>query len=230
MEGIYTDGKYKKANPTWHEEDAPWKAKQIEKILTRNKVIFRRACEVGCGAGGILEQLAGRFTDADFHGYDISPDAVRMAEKKKSPRLHFYEKDILRDPPAHFDLVMVIDVIEHVEEYMSFTRKVKDLGEYKVFHIPLDLSVQSILRMRPILSLRESVGHIHYFFKDTALALLKDCKYEILDWCYTGSRLELPNQALSSRIVAKPRAMFYRLNSDLTVRVLGGYSLLVLAR
>ena len=127
-------------------------------------------------------------------------------------------------------MVLVADVIEHVEDYFGFVRGVKDLGTWKVFHIPLDLSAQSIARMWPIMNLRAGVGHIHYFTKDTALALLRDCGYEILDWRYTASRLELPNQALSSRIVAVPRRVMHKLNADLAVRVLGGYSLLVLAR
>lgn len=80
------------------------------------------------------------------------------------------------------------------------------------------------------MGLRAGVGHIHYFTKDTALALLEDCGYTIVDWRYTASRLELPNQARSSRLIAPVRKVLHRLNPDLTVRVLGGYSLLVLAQ
>ena len=75
----------------------------------------------------------------------------------------------------------------------------------------------------------QTVGHIHYFTKDIALAALSDCGYKIVDWRYTASLLELPYQALSSRLVAAPRRRPHRVNADLTVRVLGGYSLLVLA-
>jgi hypothetical protein len=79
------------------------------------------------------------------------------------------------------------------------------------------------------MSLRESVGHIHYFTKDTALAMLVDCGYRIIDFRYTASRLELPNQSRSSQVVAPLRKAVHSLNPDLAVRVLGGYSLLVLA-
>jgi hypothetical protein len=83
--------------------------------------------------------------------------------------------------------------------------------------------------MSPILNLRAGVGHIHYFTKETALALLTDCGYKIVDWRYTASRLELPDQARSSRIIAPVRRTLHRFKPDLAVRVLGGYSLLVLA-
>lgn len=229
MHDIYLDGKYKESNPTWHEDDAPWKAQQVRGILTDNHVKFRTLAEIGCGTGEILVQLSNAFPDVDFSGYDISPHAIEMAAKRERPKVTFQQKDLLEDPTADFDVVLVADVIEHVEDYIGFTRKVKDLGTTKVFHIPLDLSVQSVLRMWPILGLRESVGHIHYFTKDTAIALLEDCGYKIIDWRYTASRLELPNQSRSSRLVARPRKWFHSVNPDLAVRVLGGYSLLVLA-
>jgi hypothetical protein len=152
-----------------------------------------------------------------------------MAARKHCPKVKFYLKDLLQESRAYFDVLLVIDVIEHVQNYIDFIRGVKQFGGLKIFHIPLDLSVQSLIRIWPILNQRRGVGHIHYFFKDTAIATLEDCGYKIIDWRYTASRLELPNQALSSRIMASPRRLLHRVNPDLAVRVLGGYSLLVLA-
>ncbi len=229
MEQIYLDGKYKESNPTWHEADAPWKADHIHAILADNNVRFSTVAEVGCGTGEILVRLSHRNPDATFTGYDISPHALEMAAKNERPNISFHLKDAVQEPDADFDVVLVIDVVEHVEDYIGFVRKAKDLGRFKVFHIPLDLSVQSLARMWPILRLREDVGHIHYFTRDTALAVLRDCGYTIIDTRYTASRLELPDQAASSKVIAPVRRLFHRLRPDLAVRVLGGYSLLVLA-
>jgi len=229
LEEIYLDTTYQQLNPSWHEEDSPWKAKQIGNLLADNKVSFQSLCEVGCGTGEILVQLSKRFPDADFTGYEISPQAFEMAARKYCPKVKFHLKDLLQESRAYFDVLLVIDVIEHVENYIDFIRGVKRFGGLKVFHIPLDLSVQSLVRVWPILNQRRGVGHIQYFFKDTAIATLADCGYKIIAWRYTASRLELPNQALSSRIMATPRRLLHRVNPDLAVRVLGGYSLLVLA-
>lgn len=229
MDSMYLDGKYQQSNPTWHEGDAPWKAEQVRGILVDNKVPFQTLCEVGCGTGEILVQLADAFPEATFTGYDISPQALELATGRARPRVSFHLDDPLGRPDVRFDVALVADVIEHVEDCFDFVRKVKDLAATKVFHIPLDLSVQSVLRMSPVLRLREDVGHIHYFTKDTALALLTDCGLKVVDWRYTASRLELPNQARSSRIIAPVRKWAHKVDPDLTVRVLGGYSLLVLA-
>ncbi|MDN3566074.1 class I SAM-dependent methyltransferase [Paeniroseomonas aquatica] len=230
MSEMYQDGKYAEANPTWHEEDAVWKAQQIKSILIDNGVKFENLCEVGCGAGGILVELSKAFPDVRFTGYDISPQAHEMAARKKSSKIHFQLKDLLAEEGLQFDIVSVIDVIEHVEDYLGFVKKLKRYGTFKVFHIPLDLSVQSLARMKPIMNLRKAVGHIHYFNKDLALAALVDCGYDIIDWRYTASRLELPNQAVSSRLMANPRRWLHKVSPDLAVRILGGYSLIVLAK
>lgn len=230
MTDIYRDGTYADSNPTWHEGDAPWKARQIEGILRDNRLHPATVAEVGCGTGEILVQLATAFPTTRFSGYDISPQAHAMASTRSGPRLSFSTKDLVAERDEHFDVVVVADVVEHVPDCFGFVRGVRALGDHTVFHIPLDLSAQSVTRMTPILGLRASVGHIHYFTKDTALALLQECGFEVLDWRYTGSRLELPDQARSSRVVAPLRRWAFKHWPDLTVRVLGGWSLLVLAR
>ena len=230
MRAIYESNVYSDLNPTWHEEDSPWKSNQIRKIVEDNKVPHRRICEVGCGTGSILSNLENCFPSSTFVGYDISPHAVARAKKKETVRTQFYLADVSDIKVSNFDLLLLIDVIEHVEDYVSFLKQLKRIAVYKVFHIPLDISVQSVLRLSPIMNLRRSVGHIHYFLKDSALAALRDCGYSIIDYRYTASRLELPNQALTSRLMYLPRRFTFSLFPDLAVRLLGGYSLLVLAK
>jgi hypothetical protein len=58
MQDIYNDHTYLANNPTWHEEDAPFKAERIMRLLRRNAIARNSICEVGCGSGEILVQLA----------------------------------------------------------------------------------------------------------------------------------------------------------------------------
>ena len=186
MTQIYEDGTYLANNPGWHEEDSPWKAKQIRNIIKKNSLNPRTICEVGCGAGEILNQLSDLYAgDRENFGYEISPQAFELCHKKSKPNLTFILADLLNDDAAHFDIVMAIDVFEHVEDYFGFLRILKEKAEYKIFHIPLGLSVQTVLRSSPIIKGRKSVGHIHYFTKETALETLKDAGYSIIDYFYT---------------------------------------------
>ena len=102
-------------------------------------------------------------------------------------------------------------------------------ARHTIFHIPLDVSVQTVLRCTPILQGRAQFGHLHYFIKQTALLTLQDAGYEIVDWFYTPGGIDR-GKTMKAKLAKLPRKMFFRVAPDLTVRVLGGYSLLVLAR
>ena len=81
--------------------------------------------------------------------------------------------DDLVESPEQFDLVICLDVIEHVEDYFGFLRKLRGRGKYFVFNIPLDMNVMKLVTPG-IRYAREEVGHLHYFNRYTALQALKD--------------------------------------------------------
>lgn len=226
------NSEYFKDNPTWHVEQSPWKATQIINMIGRNKLQPSSVVEIGCGAGEILNQLYQRLDDKkiQFYGYEIAPDAVALSQSRTKDRLHFFHEDLLQSDKK-FDLLLMIDVFEHVDDYMGFLRKSREKATYKIFHIPMDISILSILNNR-FMSERNTVGHLHYYTKDTALATLKDTGHEILDWFYTKGGLEIPNQKLNitGRFINFLRKIFFKISPDSTVKMFGGYSLMVLAR
>lgn len=230
-EEIYTSGVYLEKNPTWHVEESPWKEKQIIRMLRRNHMMPKTICEVGCGAGEILKLLQ---EDVDretvLWGYEISPQAFELAKGRENEKLHFKLADFTQEQGVHFDLVLIIDVIEHLEDYFSFLRAIKSRGEYKLLHIPLDLSVQTVLRGSPLQGMHDSYGHIHYFSKESALQMLKDVGYEPLDYCYTALYVELPTKRMGRKLLLVPRKLLFAIHHDVAARILGGFSLLVLAK
>lgn len=230
-EAIYTTGDYLGKNPTWHTEDSPWKSRQILKIMERNNLKPASICEVGCGSGEILNQLYLNMPETvNFTGYEVSPQAFAMAQPRSKPRLDFHLGDLLQEENLHFDIMLCIDVFEHIEDYLGFLKSLRPKATHKIFHIPLDLSVSSVLRSSAIMRARQAVGHLHYYSKETALATLKDSGYEIVDHFYTAGALDLPNKSMKTTLANFPRRMLYKVNPDLAVRLLGGYSLLVLAK
>ncbi|WP_149242260.1 class I SAM-dependent methyltransferase [Dyadobacter sp. 32] len=231
-ESLYTDGAYLKNHPDWHAEDSKWKAEKITTLLNKNKVKPTTICEIGCGAGEILNRLYSSLPDkCNFVGYDISADAIEMATSRAKDRINFVQGDLLATlPPRSFDLLLMIDVFEHVDDYLGFLKKCKNLAEYKVFHIPLDMTVQKILRKQVLMDARHNVGHLHYFTRETALATLRDAGYEIIDSNFTPWGFEMPQKSLLKRIFRLPFWLFYQFNADLAVRIMGGSSLIVLAK
>jgi SAM-dependent methyltransferase len=228
---IYSSGDYLVKNPTWHVEDSPWKANNILKILNRNNINPQSVCEVGCGAGEILKQLQSNLNqECEFWGYDISPQAFELAQQRANEKLHFNLKDLLTEKDVFFDLILLIDLIEHLEDYFNFLRQLRAKSKYKLLHIPLDLSAQSILRKDRLMKARLSIGHIHYFTKETALQSLVDVGYEVIDYFYTASAIDLKARSRLAELAKMPRRLIFSLNPDLASRTLGGYSLMVLVK
>ena len=227
---MYQDGKYLEHNPDWHAADAPFKARWIDNILSENKIVTNSIVEIGCGSGEILVELMARRPAVRFAGYDISLDAYNIFRSKEAPGLSFHHQNLFEVVPESTDVLLVIDVFEHVENYMGFIQATKTLATYKVFHIPLDLSVQGLLRGTALQNSRRIVGHLHYFCKDTALATLRDCGLEVIAWNYTHGAEALPNRQLRTKILNFPRKLLRMVNEDFGVRLLGGASLMVLTQ
>jgi SAM-dependent methyltransferase len=230
-EARYTSGSYLERNPLWHTEESSWKAEQIMRMLNRHKIVPRTICEVGCGAGEVLRQLQPRLGGGcEMLGCDVSPQAIELCSSRANEKLRFLLGDITRISENFFELILVLDVIEHVEDYFSLLRNIKERALYKIFQIPLDLSVQTILRSTPLLKDREKYGHIHYFNKEIALQLLIDVGFQIVDYFYTGVALDLPSSDLKNVVMRIPRRLIYSVNRDMAVRLLGGYRLLFLTK
>jgi SAM-dependent methyltransferase len=228
---MYTEnqGEYLKNNPTWHVEDSSWKAQHIKTIINKNQLNPKSIVDVGCGGGEVLNQLyLSMPNDVRFFGCDISPDAINFAKNREKDRLHYKVENFLLTKKV-FDLLLLIDVFEHVENYYEFLKKLKAKSRYFVFHIPLDISILGILRNKLILS-RKSVGHLHHFMKDTALATLMDTGYEIIDYFYTSGSLDLPRKTFKSKLAVIPRKILYMINKDIAAMYLGGMSIMVLAK
>lgn len=229
---MYQDGQYLEKNPTWHEQDSPFKAKWIATILGRRAIAPATIAEVGCGAAGILRRLAERFPEAALEGYDISPQVVELAKSRPHPRVSVVLGDFLETGVVR-DVVLAIDVLEHMENPAEWLRRCRDRAGHLVVHLPLDLSVQTVLRGTPLVDRRRDLGHIHMFVRATARAFVEENGWEILEESYTSGALELPTEKglvnlFKNRVLRLPRRILFALSPHLAVRVLGGWSILLL--
>ncbi len=240
----YLNGEYLAAVPDWHAADAHWKAKKLAALLQRNGVSPRTVCDVGCGAGEVLVQLQSQLPKGTrLTGYDISGQAISLCKPKENALLGFRQADLLREGiRERFELLLCLDVFEHVPDYLGFLRALQPRADHFVFHIPLDLSVHTVARgSRHLLQMRERYGHLHYFTAETALATLAQTGFWVTDAVYTWDHDSglLPPRAPGLRGVVRYPLRFgahlverlaARLVPDLTARFRPAYNLLVLAR
>jgi len=226
---IYKGTAYLEKNPSWHVEESPFKAKYILQLLERHRLSPATICEVGCGAGEVLKQLQDSMHgDQEFWGYDISPVAHRLSEPRANTKLHFKLGDPSKED-TYYDLLLALDVVEHVEDYFTFLRSIRPIAHYKLFHLPLDMSVQAVIRRNGMMKRRLDHAHLHYFTKELALQSLIDTGYEIRDFFYLPRSNEI-GPSLLQKVFRVPRAALFALDRDFAVRLLGGYSFMILAQ
>jgi hypothetical protein len=226
---IYADGSYRTNNPGWHSADSAWKAARIAAILTRNSVDFTSCVEVGCGAGQVLARLSRHMPGKKFSGYDVSPDAAKLWAAPPDAGLSYHLQDFTETDESS-DLLLLIDVFEHIEDYMGFLRKLAGRARWFVFHIPLDMHVSGLLRDRQ-LHARRQVGHLHYFSRATALATLADTGYTVIEDELTSlSHETTEGRRTMTNFANLARTGLETISPNLAAKLLGGYSLLALCR
>lgn len=227
MNNIYIDNKYWHENSDYHERDAKYKAinslSLLSKInLTKNSKIL----DLGCGSGKYLYVLS-NYMDGNFYGVDISSKSIERANKLfKKENLKFENKNLDQLKNAKFDLIILNDVFEHVEDYIKFLKEIKLRSKYFYFNIPLEINFMSIIRGNFTKSYND-VGHLHYFTKDSALQILKHANYVILDWKYFFySKHELKkHKTIKLFIMYLIISLFKLINKDFTVKIFGSASL-----
>ena len=226
---FYEDGSYFVRNPGLNQEDSAWKALEIAAMLSKHSIIPGNVIEVGCGAGQVLAHIAKRIPEiSKLKGFDISPVAISKAKESENDKLTFALASY-PDKQDVADLLLMIDVMEHVDDYYGFLRNIRLHGRKFIFHIPLDLSGRTLLKPHIMKQQRDDVGHIHYFSREMVLWALKDTGYRVIDWTYTRPVTDIkPATSLFQGLKKGLRNISFGMMKNLSASLWGGYSMLLL--
>ncbi len=225
---IYNNEIYLKTNSNWHQEDSPFKVSVIKKMIRKNNIKFNTCADVGCGAGLITELLSKTYPNISFVGFDLSKDVYLFWQKRtKRENLKFINGDI-HDFDKSFDLILCLDVFEHIEDYFKFLKKLKKSGNKFIFNIPLDMNVMKVIT-NGIKLARTEVGHLHYFNEYTALETLKDCGFKVIDSFLSTAFLSVPPRNIRQLAVLPLRLITLIFGKSVGAKIFGGQSLVVYA-
>ena len=236
----YTSGEYGHYSPSWHKEDSQWKVQQISKLVdadflkqTFPDVTHLKAIDIGCGAGGVIGNFAEYLIQLGYGisatGIEPSPEALDMA-RGDWPNVQFQQVN-LTEVQEQFDIGLLMDVVEHVENPWQFVREASNRCKLLIFHLPLDDSflteIASLYHYKA-----QTMGHIHFFTRQKALWFLESCGLQVISHQFTQS-FAVPSSLQISpkhRLLALPRRLLATLSPALCSRVLGGMSLVVVAK
>jgi SAM-dependent methyltransferase len=129
----------------------------------------RSILEVGAGEGEVAERVRARYPDARFVAIDL-PDP-ELAERWAACSLPGAFADIgrLPFPDRCFDLVLAIEVLEHVPDPPSALRELRRVAVADlVLSVPREpiWRVANLARLKYVRDLGNTPGHVNHWSKD----------------------------------------------------------------
>lgn len=155
---FYKTDEYLRKHPSLHEEDSPWKVNKIipmvdsfiENQRHKNEI---NVLDVGGGAGLILKSISSYIQEryairVNKFALDLSPGMLKIQKANNPDLKRLLNEDItevsLKD--KEMDLVLMVDVIEHVPEPLKALEELKRASKFMIFKVPLDDNIYSNVR------------------------------------------------------------------------------------
>lgn len=167
-------------------------------ILELLGVNYQKSLDVGCGTGRFSLGLKKSQKVKAAHGVELFPAAILEAKKNLD---QVFVLDLSKDTPSSemrdYDLVLALDVLEHMMEPWTALKKIRDCMKKDA---SLVVSLPNVRNFRVVLPLLlkgdwkyEESGlldstHIRFFTKKTAIQLLEGAGFEIEKISTTGCR------------------------------------------
>ena len=191
MTDIYNDNSYLEKNPTLHTEDSEFKFQNIKRFLSSIEVKNNRIkiLDIGGGAGIIgklvLEYFLKSGIVVTFHSLDLSTQMLKIQLKNNPQIKKIINCSINECTELNYDLVLMIDVIEHIEGKEDTAKILNKLGKNIIYNIPIEINFFDILKylksyFRYYKRQKKRWGHIHFFSFTSSQSFLRR-HYKIID-------------------------------------------------
>jgi SAM-dependent methyltransferase len=130
----------------------------------------RTVCEVGCGDGAILAELARRGFGETFDGFEVSPQAAALAaHRAELRRVEAYDGEHLPVADLTYDLGILSHVLEHVPDPLAVLREAARACRIVVIEVPLEDNLSA--RRAGKTAEAQRIGHLHRFSRAQMRAL-----------------------------------------------------------
>ena len=150
--------------------------KNLSRVVNSAKITD--ILDLGCGEGLVIDYLKKHNAELSFKGLDVSEEAIKMA-KEINPQANFKVGDIYKLEYEHnsFDLIMMIEVLEHLRYPERVLTKIKDISrKFFVFSVPREpyFSIGNFMRGKNMLRWGSDLEHLQWWTKSQFLKLIKE--------------------------------------------------------
>lgn len=144
----------------------------------------KKVLDLGCGEGFVINKLSKFYSYLEITGVDIDTKALDLA-RNLNPRAKFIECDInnFQCEKKSFELVMLIEVLEHMKKPDEILRIVKNItSKYALISIPHEplFRISNFLRCKNFFRFGNDPEHLQNWTKKQFLGLLKNDGFKIL--------------------------------------------------
>ena len=186
-----------------HEKDSNWKVSKIIPLVDKfisyiNKDIIN-LLDVGGGAGLILNMIS-IYIEKNYsikvnkYLLDLSPGMLEVQKKKNLDFKKAFNEDIRKTSLSNkeIDLILMIDVLEHVPQPMEALEEVKRISKFIIFKVPLENNLISRMRNiihkgKPRKNAIETIGHINVYDINKLKYQIEKHTGSVLNFYFTNS-------------------------------------------
>ena len=153
-----------------------FKVPHLATLLPQNLKIHS-LLEIGCGTGELIAQFPLE-KSAIRTGCDISPENIITA-RRRYPAVNFHAGDFRELIPDNFDVIILSDILEHVEDDTAFLRDASLLGKCILVNLPLECNW---LNNRRNYGPNDVSGHLRRYTLAEGLALFERASLRLTRW------------------------------------------------
>ena len=185
-------------------ETVEWKIPNLMVVVPAN-IRPQTVAEVGCFTGHLIANIFINGQQSfEKYGYDVNQAAIKVA-RNTYLNVQFSGEDIF-ESGKKFDLLILSDIIEHIEDDLSFLKKCHSLSANLLVNIPLEKSFSQIGRKY---GFDDPSGHLRAYNLRDAQKLIDDSGYNIVNQqtlCFYDSFLDRKRRLLDSHHAATGKA------------------------
>ncbi len=154
----------------------------LKKVLQQiQKLKAKEILDVGCGEGFTHQYFLGKDKSLKIVGIDQNKDLIEKA-KKRNPLVSYFSNDLfsLKDE-QNYDLLLMMEVLEHLEEPKKALLKINNLCKKAIFTVPYEpwFSVFSLLSGKYLKTLGKHPEHLNFWNPKTLKKFLEEGYSEV---------------------------------------------------
>lgn len=173
---------YYKVHNTFHSEDAPRKFSELKQLISEEK--FEKIVDLGCGGGYVTRLVKKEYKPKEIIAVDVSREAIKHAKSQDKGNTHYKVADAFEFESKDTDLVIITDLVEHVEEPKKLLKHISKYSKELIVRIPLELTFSNTLFKTlgikdEYSKFREKYGHLHHYTVKSFLDQVESSNWKV---------------------------------------------------